>query len=67
MNKKFKIVLVLITIVGLTTLFAQEDESPWGVSCDIYNRYIWRGADFGNNPFSYVYLIFTPKELPSPK
>ncbi len=63
MNKKFKIVLVLITIVGLTTLFAQEDESPWGVSCDIYNRYIWRGADFGNNPSIQPGITYTAGSL----
>jgi hypothetical protein len=63
MNKIFKIALVFITITGLTTLFAQEDESPWGVSCDIYNRYIWRGADFGNNPSIQPGITYTAGSL----
>ena len=63
MNKTFKIALVLITITGLTTLFAQEDESPWGVSCDIYNRYIWRGTDFGNNPSIQPGITYTAGSL----
>tara|TARA_B100001123_G_C15180763_1_gene975267 strand:+ start:21 stop:668 length:648 start_codon:yes stop_codon:yes gene_type:complete len=40
----------LVAILGLTALYAQEEKSSWGVSCDIYSRYIWRGTDFGNNP-----------------
>lgn len=28
----------------------KKDESPFSVSMDMVNRYIWRGTDFGNTP-----------------
>ena len=49
----------LVAILGLTALFAQEEESSWGVSCDIYSRYIWRGTDFGNNPSIQPGITYT--------
>ena len=62
MSRKITICF-LVTIAGLTALFAQEDESSWGVSCDIYNRYIWRGTDFGNNPSIQPGITYTTGPL----
>ena len=60
-----KIIYVLVIITGITSLFAQElkDESTWGVSCDIYNRYIWRGTDFGTSPSIQPGLTYTAGNL----
>ena len=59
------ILYLLFVITGITSLFAQEqeDESTWGVSCDIYNRYIWRGTDFGTSPSIQPGLTYTAGNL----
>lgn len=50
-----KITLILISIVGIN--YGQTDgklgtlaTSPWSVSLDVFNRYVWRGTDYGNSP-----------------
>lgn len=55
MSKTQKITLVLILIFGLS--YGQTDgkletltSSPWSVSLDVFNRYVWRGTDYGNSP-----------------
>jgi len=59
------ILYFLFVITGITSLFAQEPEdgSTWGVSCDIYNRYIWRGTDFGTSPSIQPGLTYTTGNL----
>ena len=37
--------IIIVFAMGVGSLFAQMD-----VSCDLYNRYVWRGTDFGNAP-----------------
>jgi hypothetical protein len=42
----FSSLLLLIATAGM----AQESKGSWNVGADLYNRYIWRGTDFGNSP-----------------
>jgi hypothetical protein len=64
MSRKI-IIYFLVVITGITSLFAQEQEdgSTWGVSCDIYNRYVWRGTDFGTSPSIQPGLTYTTGSL----
>ena len=39
------IIIMIVFTMGIDSLAAQFD-----VSCDLYNRYVWRGTDFGNAP-----------------
>lgn len=47
MKNKLKILLLIIPIIMMTIpdLYAQVS-----LGADIMNRYVWRGADFGNSP-----------------
>ena len=53
----------LVTIGGLTTLLAQEEESSWAVSCDIYSSYVWRGTQFGTAPSIQLGISYTSGSL----
>lgn len=51
-----KAILVFIALLGLTMVKAEE---PVTVGVDLYNRYIWRGADYGNSPSIQPTLKYT--------
>lgn len=40
---------VIILIIGLI-IFSTDAYSQFNVSAEAYNRYVWRGTDFGNSP-----------------
>lgn len=41
---------VLFLMVALVSLSFVKAESPVTVGVDLYNRYVWRGLDYGNSP-----------------
>jgi len=49
--KKTAVILfsVFSLILGLS-VNASAQEGSWSVGADLYNRYVWRGTDFGNSP-----------------
>tara|TARA_A100001037_G_scaffold306841_1_gene356885 strand:- start:16863 stop:17498 length:636 start_codon:yes stop_codon:yes gene_type:complete len=57
MSKKI-ILHFLVIISGFTTIYGE-----WGVSCDIYSRYVWRGTDFGNSPSIQPGISYTTGPL----
>ena len=53
--KKHLTIIAILGTMAISPTYAEESKgvnnvNPWGVSCDIYNRYVWRGTDFGNSP-----------------
>ncbi|MCH7612051.1 MAG: hypothetical protein IIB95_00810 [Candidatus Marinimicrobia bacterium] len=55
MSKTQKITLILVSIIGFN--YGQSDDkhettatNPWSVSLNVFNRYVWRGTDYGNSP-----------------
>lgn len=48
--KKFASVLfaTLLTIAAFNG--NAQEKGSWSVSADLFNRYVWRGTDFGNSP-----------------
>jgi len=57
MSKKI-ILHFLVIISGFTTIYGE-----WGVSCDVYSRYVWRGTDFGNSPSIQPGISYTTGPL----
>lgn len=51
-----KVMLTLVAILGITMAKA---ESPVTVGVDLYNRYVWRGTDFGGAPSIQPTLKYT--------
>lgn len=51
-----KVMLTLVAVLGLTLASAQ---SPVTVGVDLYNRYVWRGTDYGNAPSFQPTLKYT--------
>jgi hypothetical protein len=50
MKKTTLLLIASILLVGSYSTSAQEAVSPWTVGADFFNRYNWRGTDFGNSP-----------------
>ena len=50
MKKATLLLFALILLSGTFSATAQETTSPWTVSADFFNRYNWRGTDYGNAP-----------------
>jgi len=53
MKKKLLLLTLSITFcLNCITVFAQDDDkkSSFNIGSDIYNRYVWRGLDFGSAP-----------------
>lgn len=50
---------VMLTLVALLGLAMAKAESPVTVGVDFYNRYVWRGSDYGNSPSIQPTLKYT--------
>ncbi len=50
MKKVILLFIASILFVGSYSVMAQEAASPWSVGADLFNRYNWRGTDYGNSP-----------------
>lgn len=50
--KKLFYLATLLSVVSLNTVIAQEEttSSEFSVSADLFNRYVWRGLDYGSAP-----------------
>lgn len=63
------IVLLLVLQTSCFSAFAAEvqsedgDKSEFSIGADIYNRYVWRGTDFGNSPVVQPGVSFTSSFL----
>ncbi len=51
--------LVVILLSGSNHSFAQGPKGEWTVGSDFFNRYIWRGSDYGNSPVIQPTLKYT--------
>ena len=40
----------LMLVLGLSINTNAQENGSWSVGADLYNRYVWRGTDFGNSP-----------------
>lgn len=43
-------VLAVFLLMLASSVFAQDNDSPFSVNCDLMSRYVWRGTDFGGSP-----------------
>jgi hypothetical protein len=53
--KKLKFLIILLVLLLTCPLLAGEID----LGADIYNRYVWRGTDFGNTPAIQPYISYT--------
>jgi len=63
---KRKIILVMYFSALASLGYSQKektDQSPFTVTMDLVNRYIWRGSDFGNAPQIQPTIKFTASGL----
>ncbi|WP_299528391.1 hypothetical protein [uncultured Lutibacter sp.] len=57
-----KTVLILITILSISTIKAQEDEisnASFDIGVDFASRYVWRGLEFSDSPAVQPYAEYT--------
>ena len=50
MRKVYLILIAAFLIVTTYSGYSQESKGGWTTGADFYNRYNWRGSDFGNSP-----------------
>ncbi len=50
MKKSSLILIAAFLLAGSYAGVAQETKGAWTTGADIFNRYNWRGSDFGNSP-----------------
>jgi hypothetical protein len=50
MKNVIKFFFAVVLIEGSISCLAQGSKGDWTISSDFYNRYIWRGSDYGNSP-----------------
>ena len=50
MQKNSLFLLAAILMAGSFSGMAQDSISGWSVAADFFNRYNWRGSDYGNSP-----------------
>jgi len=53
--KKLKFLIILLVLLLTCPLLGGEID----LGADIYNRYVWRGTDFGNTPAIQPYISYT--------
>jgi len=59
MKNVIKFFFALVLILGTIASSAQGSKGDWTVAADFYNRYIWRGSDFGNSPVVQPTIKYT--------
>lgn len=59
MKRMFLIALSLVLVPSL--LYAQEKHSPFGISLELSNKYMWRGIEYGTAPVAFPMLSFSYK------
>ena len=50
---------VMLTLIAILGIMMAKAETPVTVGVDLYNRYVWRGIDFGNSPSIQPTLKYT--------
>jgi hypothetical protein len=50
MKNVIKFFFAVVLIEGSISCLAQGSKGDWTIGADFYNRYIWRGSDYGNSP-----------------
>jgi hypothetical protein len=50
MKNVYVFFIMAFLLSGAFVSSAQESKGDWTIGADFYNRYIWRGSDFGNSP-----------------
>jgi hypothetical protein len=49
--KKVSLFLIGLFLLAVSSVgFAQESKGAWTANADFFNRYNWRGSDYGNSP-----------------
>ena len=59
MKKVSLILFAAILLSGSFVSSAQESKAAWTVGADFFNRYNWRGTDFGNSPVVQPTIKYT--------
>ncbi len=59
MNRFF--IILSCALLQLTTLQAQDKQSPFSVSMELSSKYMWRGIEYGTAPVAFPMLSYTHK------
>lgn len=54
-----KTLLIIITIITVGNLFAQESKSKFDIGVDFASRYVWRGMQFSDSPSIQPFMEFS--------
>jgi hypothetical protein len=59
MQKVSLFLLAMILVAGSRSVSAQDSKGAWSVGADFFNRYNWRGSDYGNSPVIQPTIKYT--------